>query len=111
MAAPRVDKKNFGTPWKTRGNLKGGGGAAGIWECSRTATGKERKSGWVIGMLGRRRATPRWANDLVWKLEMLGGRKGTPRWAYEPVWWLWKGLGNLEGLGNIHNNKQQSLGF
>ena len=83
----------------------------GRWACSRDATGRERKSGWVIGMLGRRRATPSWANDLVWKLDMLVRRQGTPGWAYEPIRWLWQGLGKLEGLGSIHNNKQQSLGF
>ena len=27
-------------------------------------------------------------------------------WADEPVWWLWRGLGNLEGLGSIHNANQ-----
>ena len=78
----------------------------GRWACSRTATGGERKSGWVIGMLGQRRATPRWANELVWKSEILGQRQGTPRWADEPVWWLWRLLGNIEGLGSIHKNKR-----
>ena len=60
-------EKKCGTPWKTHGKLKGGGVAVGIWACSRTATGRERKYGWVIGMMGRRQATPRWANDLVWQ--------------------------------------------
>ena len=67
MVAPRGNEKNFGPPWKTHGKLKGGGGAVGRWACSRTTTGQERNSGWVIGMLGRRRATPRWANELVWQ--------------------------------------------
>ena len=62
-------------------------------------------------MLGRRQATPRWENDLVWQSEMLGRRQGTPRWADEPVGWLWRGIGYLEGLLSIHNNKRQSLGF
>ena len=105
MVAPRGGKKNFGPPWKTRGKLKGGGGRVEIWACIRTATGRERKSGGVIGMMGRRRATPRWANELVWKSEMLGQRQGTPMWADEPVWWIWRGLGNLEGLRSIHKNK------
>ena len=83
--AKRQRKNDFGPPWKPRGNLKGGRGAAGRWACSRTATGRERKSGWVIGMMGRRQATPRWANDLVWQSKMLGKRHGTPRWADEPV--------------------------
>ena len=83
--APRRDEKNFGPHWKTRGKLKGVGGALGGWACSRTTIGRERKSGWVIGMMGQRRATPRWANDLVWKLELLGRRQGTRRWADEPV--------------------------
>ena len=94
-----------------RGKLKGGGGPMGIWECSRNATGRERNSGWAIGMLGRRRATPRWENDLMRQLEMLGRIQGTPRWAYESMWWLWRGLGNLKWLGSIHNNKRQNLGF
>ena len=58
-------EKQFGPLWKTRRKLKGGGGAVGIWACSRTTTGTESKSGWLIVMLGRRRATPRWVNDLV----------------------------------------------
>ena len=58
----------------------------GIWECSRTATGRERKSGWVIGVLVQRQATPRWLNDLVWKSEFLEQRQGTLRCADEPVW-------------------------
>ena len=49
--AKRRQKNKFGQPWKTHGKLKGGGGAVGRWACSRTATGRERKSGWVIGML------------------------------------------------------------
>ena len=49
----RRRENNIGTPWKTRGKLKGGGGAVGRWACSRTATGRERKFGWVIGILGR----------------------------------------------------------
>ena len=83
----------------------------GIWACIRTATGRERKSGWVIGMLGRRQATPRWVNNLVWQSKILGRRKGTLMWADEPVWWLWRGLGDWEVLGIIHKNKQQSIGF
>ena len=43
--AKRRRKNNFGTPWKTQRNLKGGGGAVGRWECSRTATIRERESG------------------------------------------------------------------
>ena len=65
--AKRRQKNNFGPPWKTRGEIKGGGGAVGRWACSRTVIVRERKYGWVIGMLGRRRATPRWVNDLVWQ--------------------------------------------
>ena len=83
----------------------------GRWACSRTATVRGINSGWVIGMLGRIRATPRWANDLVWQSEILGRRQGTPRRADEPVWWLWRGLGKLERLGSIHKNKRQSIGF
>ena len=109
--AKRRRRNNFGPAWKIYGKLKGGGGAVVRWTCSRTATRRERKFWWVIGMLGCRRATPRWVNDLMWQSELLERRQGTPMWAYEPVWWLWWGLGKLEGLGSIHNNKQQSLGF
>ena len=98
-------KKRSGTPCQTRGKLKGGGGAVERWACSRTATGRDRKYGWVIGILGQRRSTPKWANDLMWQSEMLGRIQGTPRWADEPVWWLW------QGLGNMHNNMLQSLGL
>ena len=52
-----------------------------------------------------------WENDLVFQLEMLGQRQGTPRWTEEPVWWLLQRLGNMEGLGIIHNNKRHILGF
>ena len=45
-------KKNSGPTSKTHGKLKGGGGAVGRRACSMTATGRERKSGWLIGMLG-----------------------------------------------------------
>ena len=83
--AKRQQENNFGTPCKTRGKLKGGGGAVGGWACSRTTTGRERKSGWVIGMLVQIRAMPRWENYLVWQSEILGRRQGTPRWAYETV--------------------------
>ena len=62
-------------------------------------------------MLGRRRATPRWEKDLVCQSEMLGWIQGTPRWADGPVWFLSQGLGNMEGIVSIHNNKIQSLGF
>ena len=34
--------------------IKGGRGSVGRWTCSRTSTGRERKSGWAISMLGRR---------------------------------------------------------
>ena len=78
---------------------------------SRTATGMESNSGWVIGILVQRQGMPRWVNDLMWKLEILGRRQGNPRWSDEPVWWLWRVLGKLEGLGSIHNNKRESLGF
>ena len=109
--AKRRRKNNFGPPWKTCRNLKGGEGAVNRWACIRNETVREKKSGWVITILGRRRVMPRWVNDLVWQLEMLVHRQETPRWADEPVWWLWRGLGNLEGLGSINNNKKQSLGF
>ena len=109
--AKRQRKHNFSPPWKTHGKLKLGGGALGIWACSRTATGSDRNSWLVIGMLGRRRGTPKWTNDLVWQSEMLGQRQGKPRWEDEPVWWLLQGLRNLERLGSIYNNKQQSIGF
>ena len=72
--AKRRQKINFRPPWQIHGNLKGGGVLMGRWACSRTATGRESKFGWVIGILGRRRATPRWENDLVWQLEILGRR-------------------------------------
>ena len=98
MVAPIVDGKNFGPPCKTHGKLKGGGGAVGGWECSRIKTGRERKSGWLIGMLGRRRARPRWENDLVWQSEMLGRRQGAPRWVDEPLCWIWWVLVNMGGL-------------
>ena len=58
--AKRQQKNNFGPPWQTCGNLKGGGGEVSRWTCRSTATRRERKSGWVIGMLGWRRATRRW---------------------------------------------------
>ena len=32
--------------------------------------------GWLVGMLGRRRDTPRWENELVWKMEIMGWRRG-----------------------------------
>ena len=68
-------EKNFGPPWKTRGKLKGGGGGAvGRWECIRTETRRDTKSGWVTGMLGRRRTRTRWENDLVWQSVILGQR-------------------------------------
>ena len=104
-------ENNFGPPWKTHGELKGGGGAVWIWACSSTATVREMKSGWLIGMLGRRLATPRWVNDLVWQLEILVWRQGEPRCEDEPVRWIWRVLGNLERIGSIHNNKRQSLGL
>ena len=109
MVAPRGYKKNSGPPWNNRGKLKGGGGAVGRWACSRTSTGRDRKYGWVTGMLGRRRAMPRWSNDIVWQSDMLGRRHGTPRWSDEPVWCLWRRLGDMEWLGSIHNNTQQNL--
>ena len=86
--AKRHRKNDFGTPWKIYGKINGGGGAVGRWAYSRTATGRERNYGWVIGMLEQRRVTTRWVNDLVWHSDMLGRRQGTPRWADEPVWWL-----------------------
>ena len=43
-------------------------------------------AGWVVGMLGRIRETPRWANDLVWQADIMGWRRGMPRWAYELMW-------------------------
>ena len=52
--AKRRRKNNSGPPWKTRGKLKGGRGEVGRWTYSRTATGRERKSGWEISMLGQR---------------------------------------------------------
>ena len=57
-----------------------------------------------------RQETPRWANDLVLQYEMLGQIQETPIWTDEPVWLIWRGLGNMEGLGKIHNNKRHSLG-
>ena len=108
--AKRRRKNNFRPPWNTHGKLKvGGGGAVGRWACSRAATRRERKSGWVIGMLGLRQVTPRWENDLMWQSEILRRRQGTPRSADEPIWWLWLGLGKPEVLEIIHNNKRQSL--
>ena len=58
--ANRRRKNNFGPTWKTRGKLKGGGGAVGIWACSRTETRRDRKYGWVIAMMGRRQEIPMW---------------------------------------------------
>ena len=81
-------EKNFGPPWKTRRELKGGGGEVGRWARSRTVTGRERKSGRVIGMLVRRRSTPGWANELVWQSEMMERIQVTPRWLDEPLWWI-----------------------
>ena len=69
--ANRRRKNDFGPPWKTCGELKGGGVAVGRWACSRTATGRDIKSGLVIDILGRRLATPRWADDFVWQSEMM----------------------------------------
>ena len=68
-------KKNFRPPWKTRGKTKGEG-AVGRRACSRTSNIRERKYRWVIGMLGQRRAMPRWVNDLVWQSQMLVRRQG-----------------------------------
>ena len=99
VVAPRGDEKNFGQLWKTQRKLKGGGGAVGRWACIRTATGRERKSRWIIGMLGQRRETPRWVNDLVWKSQMLGRIQGTPRWADEPVWYLRRVIESSRGDG------------
>ena len=104
-------KTNFGPPWKTRGKLKVGVVAVSIWAWSSNANGRESKFGWVICILGRRRATPRWGNDLVWQSETMGRRQGTPRCADEPMLWLWRGLGKQEGIWNMHNNKRQILGF
>ena len=103
-------KNKFRTPWKICGKLKRGG-AVDTWECSRTVTGRERKYGWVIGILGRKRSAIRWMNALVWQTEMLERRQGTPWWEDEALWWIWRGLGKLEGLGSIHNNERQILGF
>ena len=36
------------------------------------------RTGWVVGMLGRRQEMPRWVNDLVWQMEVLGWRRGCP---------------------------------
>ena len=58
--AKRRRKNNFRPPCQTRGKLKVGVVAVGIWACSRTESGRESKYGWVIGMLRQRRATPRW---------------------------------------------------
>ena len=66
--------KNSRPTWHTCRKLKRGGLLVGVWECSRTATGRERKSGWVIGMLVRRPETPSWANNLVCQSEILGRR-------------------------------------
>ena len=44
-------------------------------------------------------------------MEMLGRSQGKPRWEDEPVWWLWRELEYQGGLGKIHKNKRQSLGF
>ena len=65
--AKRRWKNKFGQHWKTCGKLEGGGGAVGRCACSRNATRRERKSGWVIGMLGQRQVMPMWANDLLWQ--------------------------------------------
>ena len=78
--AKRRREKNFGPPWNTCRKLKVGGGAVGRWACSRTATRRERKYGWVIGILRRIQATPRWVYDLMWQLDILGRRQGIPRW-------------------------------
>ena len=45
-----------------------------------------RRTGWVVGMMGRRQETTRWANDLVWQVEMMGRRWGMPSLVDEPVW-------------------------
>ena len=65
--AKRQHKNNLGPLWKISRKLKGGGGLVGRWACSRTATRRERKSGWVFGMMGLRKETIMWANDLVWQ--------------------------------------------
>ena len=62
-------------------------------------------------MLGWRQVTPRWENDPVYQSEILGQIHGKYRWVDEPVWWLWRRLLKLEGLGSIHNNNRQILGF
>ena len=43
----RRQKNNFGSPFKAREKLKGGGVAVGRCACSRTANGREKKYGWV----------------------------------------------------------------
>ena len=45
VMVPRGDRKNFGPPWKTRWNLKGGRRLVGRWACSRTGAGREREAG------------------------------------------------------------------
>ena len=67
-AAKRRHRNNFGPPWQeSRGRLRGEaylertspstsrGGGGGGWG-----------GGWEVGILGQRRETPRWENDLVW---------------------------------------------
>ena len=50
--------------------------------------GNSKQSEKKFGMLGRIRATPRWADDFVWDLEILGRIQTTPRWEEDLVRWL-----------------------
>ena len=68
MVVLRGDGKKLRANLADHGKLKGGGGAVGIWACSSTANGRDRKSVWIIGVLVWRQVTPRWVNDLVWQL-------------------------------------------
>ena len=77
--AKRRQKINFRPPWQIHGMLKGGGLLMERWACSRTATIRERKLGWVVVILGRIQETPMWENDLVWTTKMLGQRHRSPR--------------------------------
>ena len=68
---------------EARGRRRIGGEMGEQYETEPEGRGR---MGWVVLIMGQRRETPRWANDLVWQIDVLGCRLGMPRWADELVW-------------------------
>ena len=55
-----------------------------------------------LEILGWRRVTPMWADDLTGRLEMLIWIWTDPRWTHYPVQWRFKGLVKQMGMGNTY---------